>query len=59
MLSQLKTGAGLLRQVKKATVSMDTSGLAALSLQGQGMQTDTLRLQQLDRELRASIAGSP
>jgi hypothetical protein len=59
MLSQLKTGAGLLRQVKKATMSMDTSGLAALSLQGQGMQTDTLRLQQLDRELRASIAGSP
>lgn len=53
MVGQLNSGIALLRRVKGATVSMDTTALASLSLAGKDMQNDVMRLQQLDRELRS------
>ncbi len=53
MVGQLNTGLALLRKVKGATVSMDTTSLATLSMAGKDMQSDLARLQQLDRELRS------
>jgi hypothetical protein len=55
MIGQLNDGLGLLRKVKSATTSMDTTALSSLSLQGKDLQADTARLQELDRELRANI----
>lgn len=58
-LGQLRDSLGLLKQVKTATVAMDTSALPALSTQGKSMQADAMRLQELDRKLRAGAAANP
>lgn len=56
MVSQLKEGVTLLRSVQSAATTGDTSVLASLALQGKDMRLDIGRLQELDRELRASAA---
>ncbi len=54
-IKQLQTGIALLGKVKDATQGMDTAALSQLSLQGHAMQSEIVRLQQIDQELRASI----
>lgn len=54
-VGQLREGVDLLSKVRNATASMDTTSLSNLSLEGKGLQADAMRLQELDRTLRAQI----
>lgn len=54
-VKQLQTGIALLGKVKDATQGMDTAALSQLSLQGHAMQSEIIRLQQIDQELRTSV----
>lgn len=52
---QLEASENLLRKVKAATVSMDTSALSALSSEGHAMEEEAKKFQELERKLRAGL----
>ena len=57
LVKTTQTSVGLLEQLKKATSGGDMSGLTGISAQGQSMQGDATRLQELTQELKAKAAG--